>query len=284
MISFMKRNMLLYFRDRTAVFFSLLSVLILVLLYVLFLGELTGEALPDFPSKQAMLLSYIVAGVLTVTSLTTTMGALGNLVVDRSKRVDRDFLASPIPRSTLVGGYIASSLVVGLIMCLLTFAFSYGYLWFSGDLPLAVTSVLQLIGVIVLSVLASGSMALFLVSFFHTSNAFAAASMVIGTLIGFVAGIYIPIGSLPDYLQAVVKYFPISHATALFRQVLMETPIHEAFAGAPAEMKEQFLTTLGVRYELGGKAVSPMFSIVYLLITTAVFYMLSLLVMKKKQS
>ena len=79
-------------------------------------------------------------------------------------------------------------------------------------------------GVVILAVLASASMVLLLVSFFKTSNAFAAASTVIGTLLGFLAGIYIPIGSLPDYLQTIVKFFPVSHSAALFRQVLMETP------------------------------------------------------------
>ena len=39
MIAFTRRNLLVFFRDRTAVFFSLLSSLIIVGLYVLFLGD-----------------------------------------------------------------------------------------------------------------------------------------------------------------------------------------------------------------------------------------------------
>ena len=81
----------------------------------------------------------------------------------------------------------------------------------------------MLVGVILLSVVSSGSMVLLVVSFFKTSNAFAAASTVIGTLLGFLAGIYIPIGTLPDYLQTIVKLFPVSHSAALFRQILMES-------------------------------------------------------------
>ena len=39
LISFIKRNILLYFRDRISVFFSLLSTLIVLTLMIAFLGQ-----------------------------------------------------------------------------------------------------------------------------------------------------------------------------------------------------------------------------------------------------
>ncbi len=118
--------------------------------------------------------------------------------------------------------------------------------------------------------------------FFQTSNAFAAASTVVGTLLGFLAGIYIPIGSLPDYLQTIVKLFPVSHSAALFRQVLMETPLINSFAEASVKIKEAFLFNMGVFYKLNGEKMSSLFSVFYLGATTLVFFILSLLIMKRK--
>ena len=40
-----KRNMLLFFRDKTTVFFSLLAVFIIIGLYALFLGDIMEETL-----------------------------------------------------------------------------------------------------------------------------------------------------------------------------------------------------------------------------------------------
>ena len=282
MMAFAKRNILLYFRDKTTVFFSLLAVIILITLYVLFLGDMTSKGLPDFPAKEALLTSWFIAGILAVTSMTTTLGSFGILVEDRANKTYMDFYSSPIARAKLVGGYIISALVVGFIMCMITLIASNVFLYVSGEAVLSFGKMIEAGGVVILSVLASGSMVLLLVSFFKTSNAFAAASTVIGTLLGFLAGIYIPIGGLPEYIQAVVKLFPVSHSAALFRQLLMEGPLLDAFSNSPAEMKQGFKIDMGMLYEINGTQTSKLFSILYLCVTTLLFFGLSLLVMKRK--
>lgn len=282
MMAFAKRNILLYFRDKATVFFSLLAVIILVALYVLFLGDMTAKQLPDFSAKKALLMTWFIAGMLAVTSMTTTLGSFGILVEDRANKIYMDFYSSPISRTKLIGGYIMSALVVGFIMCLCTLIASNIFLVVSGEAMLSFSKMITASGVVILAVVASASMVLFLVSFFKTINAFAAASTVIGTLLGFLAGIYIPIGSLPDYLQAIVKVFPVSHSAALFRQVLMETPLMNSFANAPAEIREAFLYDMGVFYTINGDKTSPLFSIFYLIATTLVFFVLSLMVLKRK--
>ncbi len=282
MMAFSKRNILLYFRDKTTVFFSLLAVIILITLYVLFLGDMTANGLPDFPEKKALLTTWFIAGILAVTSMTTTLGSFGILVEDRANKTYMDFYSSPISRPKLVGGYIISALVVGFIMCTFTLVASNVFLLISEEAVLSSTQMMAAGGVIILSVLASGSMVLLLVSFFKTSNAFAAASTVIGTLLGFLAGIYIPIGGLPDYIQSVVKLFPVSHSAALFRQVLMDGPLLDAFSNSPSELKQAFQIDMGILYEINGKKTSILFSVLYLCGTTLLFFVLSLLVLKRK--
>lgn len=282
MLAFAKRNILLYFRDKATVFFSLLAVIILIVLYVLFLGDMTAKQLPDFPAKKALLMSWFIAGMLAVTSMTTTLASFGILVDDRADKTYMDFYSSPISRAKLVGGYILSALTIGFLMCLCTLIASNISLVVAGEAMLSFGKMITASGVVILSVLSSASMVLLLVSFFKTSNAFAAANTVIGTLLGFIAGIYIPIGSLPDYLQTIIKLFPVSHSAALFRQVLMEMPLVNSFANVPIEMKEVFLLDMGVIYKMNGEKLSTLFSVFYLIGTILVFFVLSLLVMNRK--
>lgn len=284
MWAFTKRNILLYFRDKVAVFFSLFSVLILIGLYVLFLKDLTAEGIPDFPSKNLLLVSWFIAGILAVTSMTTTLGAFGNFVDDREDQRIMDFYASPISRTKLLGGYILSALFIGVFMCLITLVIVDIYLLSIGAGLLPLGKTLMVIGIIILSVFTCGSMILFIVSFLQTSNAFSAVSMVIGTLIGFLAGIYIPIGNFPDYLQFIVKLFPVSHSVALLRQVLMESYLIEAFTNAPTGIKQSFELNMGVYYEFNGKSISQLSSWLYLILTTVVFFTLSLINMKRKRN
>nr|NLJ02159.1 ABC transporter permease [Bacillota bacterium] len=77
MITFAKRNLKLFFRDRASVFFSLLAVFIIIGLYVLFLGDMVMMDLEGIPGARFLMDSWIMAGLMAVTSVTTTMGALG---------------------------------------------------------------------------------------------------------------------------------------------------------------------------------------------------------------
>jgi multidrug/hemolysin transport system permease protein len=72
----------------------------------------------------------------------------------------------------------------------------------------------------------------YIVSWFKSINAFSTASSIVGTLIGFITGIYIPIGSVPEAVQMVIKIFPPSHAAVLFRSVMMEQAEKITFADA----------------------------------------------------
>lgn len=215
--------------------------------------------------------------------MTTTLGSFGILVEDRANKRMMDFYASPISRAKLVGGYISSALCIGFMMCTFTFAVSNLFLFFSGEALLALDKTILLMGDILLAVISSGSMVLLIVSFFKTTNAFAAASTVVGTLLGFLAGIYIPIGTLPDYLQTIVKLFPVSHSASLFRQILIDNSIIEAFANTPIGIKEDFLSEMGVIYEISGREIAKLGSVFYLLETTTLFFTLSLLVMNRKR-
>src|SRR5690606_28948098 len=98
---------------------------------------------------------------------------------------------------------------------------------------LSLEAFLKVVGLTILTVLYSSFMMFFMVSFFKSNNAFATASTVIGTLIGFLTGVYIPIGELPGSVQTVVKIFPPSHSAVLLRKIMMEEAQKISFAGAP---------------------------------------------------
>lgn len=276
------RNLKLFFRDKTAVFFSLLAVFIIIGLYVLFLGNmLTSNSEWLGENARFILDSWIMAGLLAVASLTTTMGAYGIMIEDRTKKILKDFTASPVKRSVLVGGYVASAFIIGVVMSVITFVLAEAYIVIYGGALISLAAMLRVLGCILLSVLASSAMVFFLVSFFKSNNAFGMASSIIGTLVGFLTGIYIPIGSLPASVQTVVKLFPVSHAGVLMRQIMMQAPLASAQLNPQAE--EGFRLAMGVNYKFGDTVLSAWGSVLILLATTAVFYALAILNISRKR-
>jgi len=283
MIGFAKRNLLVFFRDKTAVFFSLLAVFIIIGLYALFLGDVWTSGFGDLAGVRYLMDSWIMAGLLAVTSATTTMGAFGILVDDKVKKITKDIVSSPLRRGSIVGGYTVSAYFIGVIMSLVALALAELYIVAEGGVLLGPAALLKTAGLILLSTLTNTSIMLFMVSFFKSTNAFSTASTVIGTMIGFLTGIYLPIGQLPEAVQWVIKAFPVSHSAALFRQVMMEDAMSKTFAGAPAETLRWFRESMGVAFRFGETDVTPLMSVAILLATAVVFYSLSILNLSRKK-
>lgn len=281
------RNLKLYFRDKSSVFFSLLGVLIIIGLYALFLGNIMVKDLQNIAGEGARFLtdSWIMAGVLSVTTFTTTMGAFGAMVEDKSKKISRDFSAAPVKRSQLAAGYIISSFIIGVIMTVAALVLAEIYIVADGGKLLNTIPLLKVLGILLISALANSSFIFFFVSFFRTTNAFAIASTVIGSLLGFIAGIYIPMGVLPATVQTFIKIFPISHIGSVLRQVMMEAPMSESFSNAPVQAVNDFKSMMGVVFYAGEKQISLFISISIIAGVGILFYILDVIrISVKKKS
>ncbi len=283
MINFAARNIKVFFRDKTSVFFSLLSVMIIIGLYALFLGKIwTGGLANLVPNPEQLMDSWLMAGILSVISFTTTMGAFGTMVDDKVKKIFKDFSASPLKRTSLVGGYILSSYVIGVLMCIVAFILLYLYLFLADGYLIGFLTILEVLGLILLSTLTNTSMVFFLTSFFKTQTAFGTASTVVGTIIGFIAGIYMPIGNFPTAVQFIVKLVPISHSAALFRRIIMAQPLATAFPLEAAAYRTHFELEMGVFFKIGDFTFLPWVEVLILIGTAAIFYGLSLIMLARK--
>lgn len=277
------RNLRLYFRDKTAVFFSFLSVFIIIGLYALFLEKTLTSGYGNAHGVKFLINSWLCAGILTVTSVTTPLGTLGTLVNDRTRKIYRDFAASPIPRRKIAGGYIVSAFTVSFILSLAAFAAAEGFIVCEGGKLLAPAAVGKILALLLISAFSGSTMMFFLVSFLSSQSAYATASTIVGTLIGFLTGIYVPIGALPDSVQSVVRFFPLSHSAMLMRQIMMQKATSATFAGAPAGRVEKFRLSMGVVYRFGGQNITAFWSICFLLGSSLLFCVLSVLVLKRKR-
>lgn len=283
MITFAKRNLKLFFRDKTSVFFSLLTLIIILGLYVLFLGDqLVKSFQDDISGANRVMDSWIMAGILAVTPVSTTLGSFGIMVNDKSKKINKDFRSSPIKARSLAGGYILSAFCIGTIMSVIALTIVEVYFAAKGYALLSALGMIEMLGTILVSVFISSAMMYLIVSLFSSHNAFATANTIVGTLIGFITGIYLPIGSTDKTVQYVIEFFPISHAASVFRKILMADPLEEGFKGAESSAVKEFNIEMGVEYEIFGHTVTTLESILYMIALALLFYAVGILISKKK--
>ena len=83
MFELISRNRKVYTRDRLAFFMSFLSVIILILVYQIFLGKIQLDAIKaalrsnTVSSDTIHMVNYwLIAGLTTIISMTSTLGAL----------------------------------------------------------------------------------------------------------------------------------------------------------------------------------------------------------------
>lgn len=283
MIALTTRNLKAFYRDRSAVFFSLLASLIIIGLYVMFLGDVYTSDFNELANAREIMDSWVMAGLLATTSFTTTMGAFGIMVNDRAQKISKDFYSSPVRRSTLAGGYVISALILGFIASIITLCLAEIYIVANGGALLSVQAMLRVLILILLADVTNAAIMFFITSFFASSNAFSTAGTVMGTLIGFITGIYLPIGMLPNSVQWLVKLFPTSHAAALLRQTMMEGVMAESFANVPEQYLMDFKHMLGVTFQFGTREVGSSGNIAILLISAGIFFLLAVMKLSKKR-
>lgn len=283
------RNVNLYFRDKASVFFSLIGALILILVYVLFLSNNQLNSVREQVSGlikeenlSYLINTWILAGILSITTLTSSLGALGFMVNDKENKVIRDFKSSPLSMSTYPMAGVISAFIIGVIISLIVFIVYSLYIFVDTGYYFTLEIIIKTIGLIFISSMMNSSIMGLLVSFISTNSAFSAVSLIIGTSIGFINGMYIPIGQLSDAIQRVLKLLPFSHIASLFRQVLMKDSIDITFSGAPQAAVDIYTNTLGVILEWKGEPISLTLSIAFILVVFTVSLVLFFINFRRK--
>jgi multidrug/hemolysin transport system permease protein len=272
------RNLRLFFRDRAGVFFSLLSALILIALYALFLGNLQVENLQaELPRATTHDINWFVntwvfAGITMMTTLTTALAALSVFVEDNASGRFRDFLVAPVRRVELILGYFFASFIISLLMSVFIAIVGQLYLLTQGDGIMRVNEIAQSFGWITLSSATYAAIASFIVTLLESSGAFAALSTVVGTIIGFLAGAYIPAGTLPDGLVKVLNALPFAQSAMLIRRPFTARAVDSLTARSHHELAAAAIEKYyGVSATIGHLTVTPAIAATELGIVLVVF-------------
>lgn len=275
------RNMKLFFRDKASVFFSMLAVIIIIALYALFLGNIQVQAVRDrinmnVPGMGWLVNAWILAGVLAVNTVTVSLGAYGTMVDDVYTGHVKDFFVAPVKRTQLVAGYMVSSAVISSIMNVIAFIIAEGYIALSGGELLEPVLMLETLGIILLSVFAFSSFVCFITSFIKSPSAYGTLSTIVGTMIGFITGIYVPIGILPEAVATIMKFIPFTYSAVWLRQIFTAAPMQQVFAGAPPEAVKSYADLNGINLYFGSEAVTPWMMALIIAGTGVLFFALSI--------
>ena len=212
------RNLKIFVKDKANIFFALLAPLIVLGLYILFLGKTQTDALLEALKSMGITDAgeevrsfadcWMLSGVMASAGVTVPLCACGVMVQDATRGIRNDLLASPVPRWMPSAAYFLSVVLAGFLIGLAVLVLCLGWLALSGSWFLTALEVLGLVGLLLLSVLSSSTLLVFVVSFFRTEGAFTGLNVILGTVIGFLIGAYMPLSMFPRGVQYVTLFVP----------------------------------------------------------------------------
>ena len=295
-IELTKRNVKIYFRDLGAIFFSLLTMLIVILLMVFFLGDMSidnvTELLSYYPGRdvaadeknaELLVFAWTGAGILSINAVTVTLAAYSGMMKDKVSGRLNAIYTSSASRFIITSSYVASAWIASVLVCILTLVIlevigvSKGMEWFS------VSEHAGLLGMIMAN---SFTYAAFMYLLSHIANsegAWSGIGTVIGTLVGFFGGIYMPIGGLSDVVASMMKCTPVIYGSSMFRKVMTETIVNNTLVGLPKEVVEEYRLAMGIDLTVGGREVSLWTELWILLGCGTIFLLLGALALWKSR-
>ena len=229
-----KRNLLLFFKDKQSIVFSLLTSMIILALYLLFLKDTfvnsMDSAMNQFPNLSSVIDKndkdmfanlILLTGILGSAMITVPYNCLITLVKDRENKVDYDILATPLNRGQIIFSYFVSAAVSSVILTSMILAIGLGVIGVQGDIYLGTSEIVKAFGVVSLGSISATSIFIIVVLFFKSVSASGAFSGMLSAASGFIIGAYIPISQFSESVQTVCNIFPASQITIVLRNVLI---------------------------------------------------------------
>lgn len=240
-----RRNLKCYFKDKTIFFLSLLTPIILIVLYATFLRNVYIDSFKSifeiYEFKAGDRLVEGLAGAWLTSSLigvsSVTVAFCSNIVMVQDK-IDgslTDLKVSPVKSTTVsISYFIADFAATILVMsCVLVIGFIYiaavGWYITVGDAFMILLDT-------VLAALFGSLLSGVVLSFVKSQGATNAVSSLISSVYGFIAGAYMPLSQFGDGLRSVLSCLPGTYSVSILRNHFMDGYFKEfARLGMPTE-------------------------------------------------
>lgn len=291
LMALVNRNAKIYIRDKAAVFFSFLSVLIVFFLYLLFIGNnikagleysfVNNGLIADSRLIKLYADSWMLGGIIGVGCVTVANGCMANFVNDSMLNIRNDFFVTPTNRVVIIMSYFFSTLLITFAMNLLMFVIIYAYLLINGMAALAFLDILAIIGIIALAAIASTILALMMSIFIKTDSAHAAIVAVFTVLAGFLTGAYMPLSLFPKAMTYVSTFYPATGTVVLMRNFMMKSVIAEMGDKYPAQIVDNLNSEYALNLTIGNFTIPHYLLVVYVIATALIFAGVIALVIRK---
>ena len=247
------RNRKLFFKDKGMLFSSMITPVILIVLYATFLANIYKDSfvsatkdMIDLPDKiiNGTVAAQLAAALLAVSCVTVTFCVNLTMVQDRASGARKDFDVSPVSKTKIYIGYFLSTVLNSLMVNGTALALCLFYILKMGWYMSASDVIFVILDMILLVLF--GSTLSSIVSYpLKTQGQLSAVGTIVSAGYGFVCGAYMPISNFSSGLQKALSYLPGTYGTSLVKNHMLNGVYKEmADTGLPSEAVTVIRNTL----------------------------------------
>ena len=220
-----KRDTKLFFKDKGMFFTSLITPVILLVLYATFLANVykdsfTGAIPEAFPVDEGLIDGCVggqlFSSLLAVCCVTVAFCSNMLMVQDKVNGTRNDLTITPVKSWALAMGYYLSTLITTLIICYVAMGVCFIYIRFTGWYITASDVLMIMLDIFLLSLFGT-ALSSIINLFLSTQGQISAVGTVVSAGYGFICGAYMPISQFSEGLQKVLSFLPGTYGTSLLR-------------------------------------------------------------------
>lgn len=244
LFTLVKRNIKLYFKDKGVFFLSLITPLILLVLFVSFLGNVYKSSLNDILGVysvsdklvNAFCGGWLLSSILGVCCI--TIAFCSNIqVYDKISGCELDLNSTPTSKRTIFLSYFFANLFTTLIVCFVAMLIGFIYLAIVGWY-MSFSNVLLIMLDIVMCTMFGSLLASIIMSFISNQGGLSTVSTLVSSLYGFLCGAYMPLSQLSTGIRNIVMLIPGTYGVVLLRNHYMNDVLNEMSKSVPDELIE----------------------------------------------
>lgn len=258
------RNRKLFFKDKGMLFSSMITPVILIVLYATFLANVYKDSfvsatkdMIDLSDKiiNGTVAAQLAAALLAVSCVTVTFCVNLTMVQDRASGARKDFDVSPVSKTKIYIGYFLSTVLNSLMVNGTALALCLLYILKMGWY-MSVSDVIFVIMDMILLVLFGSTLSSIVSYPLKTQGQLSAVGTIVSAGYGFVCGAYMPISNFSSGLQKALSYLPGTYGTSLVKNHMLNGVYKEmADTGLPSEAVTVIRNTLDCNPVFRGRVV-----------------------------
>ena len=287
MMVLVNRNRKLFFRDKGMLLSSLITPLILIVLYGTFLAKVYKDSfvsnIPEVMDVSEKLINGTVAGqlaaaLLAVSCVTVTFCVNLTMVQDKANGSRKDFDISPIRKPVIYMGYFFSTVLNSLMVNFLALGLCLGYIKAMGWYLNAGVILLLIVDIVILVLF--GTVLSSIVCYpLKTQGQMSAVGTIVSAGYGFVCGAYMPISNFGEGLQKAMSYLPGTYGTSLIKNHMLRGVFENMEEeGFPEEVVTGIADSLDCNPVFRGTVVEPYMMMLIMIGTIAVLGVIYLII------